>query len=160
MLKRVRIRSFSVPYFPAFGLNMERCSVSLFVQSKCRKIRNRKLRIQTLLTQCFFYFHAGNFQLVNRTFRISKHTVFAIAANAISADAAFCLLISKWLDWRVNRVYYPKQVYDMLSYGFNTGGLIKVSIYQSYKYYQAQRRMNVILMVITHFCETRYETGQ
>ena len=26
-----------------------------------------------------------------------------------------------------------KQIYDMLSYGFNTGGLIKVSIYQSYE---------------------------
>ena len=59
--------------------------------------------------------------------------MFAIAANAISADAAFFLLILKWLDWRVNRVYYLKQIYDMLSYGFNTGGLIKVSIYQSYK---------------------------
>ena len=33
--------------------------------------------------------HGGNFQLVNGTFRSSKQTVFAIAAIAISADAAF-----------------------------------------------------------------------
>ena len=32
--KSVRIRSFSGPYFPAFG--------SLLIQSKCRKIRTRK----------------------------------------------------------------------------------------------------------------------
>ena len=41
-LKSVRIRSFSGPYFPAFGLNMERYEVSLGNQSKCRKIRTRK----------------------------------------------------------------------------------------------------------------------
>ena len=33
---------FSGPYFPAFGLNMERYSVSLRIQSECGKIRTRK----------------------------------------------------------------------------------------------------------------------
>ena len=33
---------FSGPYFPAFGLNTERYSVSLRIQSKCGKIRTRK----------------------------------------------------------------------------------------------------------------------
>ena len=33
---------FSGPFFPAFGLNMERHSVSLRIQSECGKIRNRK----------------------------------------------------------------------------------------------------------------------
>ena len=41
-VKSVRIRSFSGPYFPAFGLNTERYGVSLRIQSKCRKIRTRK----------------------------------------------------------------------------------------------------------------------
>ena len=36
-VKSVRIRSYSVQYFPIFGLNTER--VSLSIQSKCRKIR-------------------------------------------------------------------------------------------------------------------------
>ena len=43
-VKSVRIRSFSGPYFPAFGLstglNTER--VSLRTQSECRKLRTRK----------------------------------------------------------------------------------------------------------------------
>ena len=39
--KSVRIRSYSGPYFPAFGLNTERYSVSLRIQSKCRKIQTR-----------------------------------------------------------------------------------------------------------------------
>ena len=38
-VKSVRIRSFSGPYFPAFGLNTERKSI--YVQSECGKIRTR-----------------------------------------------------------------------------------------------------------------------
>ena len=41
-MKSVRFRSFSGPYFPAFGLNTERYGV---------KYRPEKLRIQTLFTQ-------------------------------------------------------------------------------------------------------------
>ena len=40
--KSVQIRVFSGPYFPAFGLKTERYSVSLRIQSECRKIRTRK----------------------------------------------------------------------------------------------------------------------
>ena len=40
-VKGVRIRSFSGPYFPAFGLNTERYSVSFRIQSEYRKIRTR-----------------------------------------------------------------------------------------------------------------------
>ena len=40
-VKSVRIRSYSDPYFPAFGLNTERSGVSLLIQYKCRKIRTR-----------------------------------------------------------------------------------------------------------------------
>ena len=34
--KSVRTQSFPGPYFPAFGLNKERYSVSLHIQSECR----------------------------------------------------------------------------------------------------------------------------
>ena len=40
-VKSVRIRSYSVPYFPAFGRNMERYGVSLRTQSECGKMRTR-----------------------------------------------------------------------------------------------------------------------
>ena len=39
--KSVRIRSYSGPYFSALGLNTERYSVSLRIQSECEKIRIR-----------------------------------------------------------------------------------------------------------------------
>ena len=39
-VKRVRIRSYSGPHFPAFGLNTERYGVSLRIQAKWRKIRS------------------------------------------------------------------------------------------------------------------------
>ena len=41
-LKRVRIWNFSGPYFPAFTLNTERCSLSLRTQSNIGKIRTGK----------------------------------------------------------------------------------------------------------------------
>ena len=51
-VKSVQIRSFSGPYFPAFGLNTERYGVSLRIQSEYGEIRTRKkLRIWTLFTQ-------------------------------------------------------------------------------------------------------------
>ena len=41
-MKSVRIQSFSDPYFPAFGLNMEKYGVFLRIQSECEKIQTRK----------------------------------------------------------------------------------------------------------------------
>ena len=40
-LKSVRIRSYSGPYFPTFGLNTQRYSESLRTQSECGKMRTR-----------------------------------------------------------------------------------------------------------------------
>ena len=48
-VKRVRIRSFSGPYFPAFGLNKERYTPYLSVFSpNAGKYGSEKLRIWTL----------------------------------------------------------------------------------------------------------------
>ena len=44
LVKSVRVRSYSDPYFPAFGLNTERYGVSLHIQSKCGKIWTRMTR--------------------------------------------------------------------------------------------------------------------
>ena len=41
-VRSVRIRSFSGPYFPVFGLNTGRYGVSLRIQSECGKIPTRK----------------------------------------------------------------------------------------------------------------------
>ena len=49
-VKSVRIWRFSDLHFNAFGLNTERYGV-LSIQSKCGKIRTRKIRIRTLFMQ-------------------------------------------------------------------------------------------------------------
>ena len=52
-MKSVQIRSFSGPYFSAFGLNTERYSGSLRIRSECGKIRTRKkIRSWTFFMQC------------------------------------------------------------------------------------------------------------
>ena len=53
-VKSVRVWSFSGMHFPAFGLNMERYSVSLRIQSECGKIGTRK-------TPNTYIFHAVHF---------------------------------------------------------------------------------------------------
>ena len=40
-VKSVRIWGYSGPHFPIFELNTERYSVSLRIQSECRKMRTR-----------------------------------------------------------------------------------------------------------------------
>ena len=55
-VKSVRIQSYSGTYFPAFGLNMDRYSVSLRIQSECRKI-------QTKITPNTNTFHAVIFSI-------------------------------------------------------------------------------------------------
>ena len=40
-VKSVRIRSYSDPHFPAFGLNAERYGVFVHIQSKCGKMHTR-----------------------------------------------------------------------------------------------------------------------
>ena len=49
--KSVRIWSYSALHFPAFGLNMERYSASLCIQSECRKMRTRITPMRAPFTQ-------------------------------------------------------------------------------------------------------------
>ena len=50
-MKSVRIQRFSGLYFPAFGLNTERYSVYLRIQSECEKIWTRKTPNAVLFMQ-------------------------------------------------------------------------------------------------------------
>ena len=61
--KSVRIRSFSGPYFPAFGLNTERYSLSLRIQSECGKIRTTKT--------------PNTVQFQNSSYKKTKHAKFS-----------------------------------------------------------------------------------
>ena len=64
-MKSVRIRSFSDPYFPEFGLNTERYSIYLSVLSpNARKYGLEKLRIQTLFRVIYpITFHLASIRL-------------------------------------------------------------------------------------------------
>ena len=53
-VKSVRIRSFSGPYTPAFGVNMEIYRVNIRIQSKLGKYGPENLRIPTLFTHRIF----------------------------------------------------------------------------------------------------------
>ena len=67
----VRIRSFTGPYFLAFGLNTKRYSVFLPIQSEWGKIRNRK----TPNTDTFYavsYF-VVNFPIFHRIDFFTQH---------------------------------------------------------------------------------------
>ena len=54
-VKSVQIRSFSGPYFPAFGLNTERYAISLYSVRMWKNTNQKKLRIWTLFTQWLIY---------------------------------------------------------------------------------------------------------
>ena len=75
-MKRVRIRNFSGPYFPAFGLNMNRYGVSLRIQSERGKIWTRKTP-NNLTATCRFS-QIGNtcFRYYRNSFSL-RGTVFA-----------------------------------------------------------------------------------
>ena len=65
-MKRVRIRNFSGPHFPAFGLNMDRYGVCLRIQSERGKICTRKTP-NNLTASCRFS------QIVSDTIETHSH---------------------------------------------------------------------------------------
>ena len=91
----VCIGSFSGPYFRAFGLNTERYRVSLRIQSKCEKIKTRKLQIRTLFTQCkcfssrdIVWFQHENLNPILQKFLVAVNVVkchFVITATPCNA---------------------------------------------------------------------------
>ena len=54
-VKSVRIRSYSGPYFPAFGLNTESYGVSLCIQCGYGKIRTRIIPNMDTFYAVFIY---------------------------------------------------------------------------------------------------------
>ena len=75
-MKSVRIRSFSSPHFPAFGLNTERCGISLPIQSECGKIRTRKTPSADTFHAVYTYGESDSFKVLEiscyEKFRNSK----------------------------------------------------------------------------------------
>ena len=76
-VKSVGIRSFSGPYFPAFGLNLERFGVSLHIQSETGKIRTRK----TPNTDTFY----AVFDTINHILLLAELDVYCFSTTSLKS---------------------------------------------------------------------------
>ena len=94
-VKSVRIRSYFVPHFPAFGLNTKRYSVSLRIQSECGKMRTRI----TPNTDTFYFF-----------FYVSKNTLSKIVALMIIKYVRINFKIGSLKNWKASVDVSSKKV--------------------------------------------------
>ena len=104
-VKRVGIRIFSGPYFPALGLNTERYSVSLRIQSELGKTQTRKtLNMDT--------FHTSKIRL------ILYKKVFKTKFDLILC-AQTCNITKKYNQYNINVSYYSLVFTDRLIAKYN-----------------------------------------
>ena len=84
----VSILSFSGPYFPSFGLNMERYRVSLHIQSECKKIRTRNTRNTDIFSPSDSYSWFPIFLVTSNHsfFSVSIKCFLSIAIQALASE--------------------------------------------------------------------------
>ena len=80
-VKSVRIRGFSGPHFPAFGLTTEIYRASLRIQSKYRKIQTRKTLGRHFLQSVIQMWHAQLGRLSNRIITFKKSASWKIGSK-------------------------------------------------------------------------------
>ena len=81
--KSVRIRSYSGPYFLVFGLNAERYSVSLRIQSECGELRTRITPIFIYFLFILYLFNIGKKRIQLKVYRRNS---FSIKKKLIKAN--------------------------------------------------------------------------
>ena len=126
----VLFRSAFFPHFPAFGLNTERYSLSLRIQSKCGKIREKcgpeQLRIRALYMQwkwrqwnksCnefhFCVFHVNSYKILSRHWIENVH--FArIEILCKHLSLFFTYYNWTWRKHRAQILYYVLSFKDFL----------------------------------------------
>ena len=117
---------FSGPYFPAFGLNTERYSVSLRIQSECGRIRSRKNSVFGHFSRSEIF---SNFRGVCSqpsvwvieavTVGCSKN-IFEFSPIFMSSNSVFCINITSTLTaWKVPKYGVISGPYFPL-FGLNT----------------------------------------
>ena len=86
-VKSVCIRSYSGPYFPAFGLNTEKYGVSLRIQCECEKIRTKiHGQIKLIKLNCYIFWNKScsiNFDVysINLVWSDSFQTKYKLALS-------------------------------------------------------------------------------
>ena len=114
-VKCVRIWSYSGPYFPAFGMNMERYSVSLRIHSKCGKIR-------TGITPNTDTFHAVEvascFSHISNNFleMLIRRDNFIFSITVCNDRIEYWVSIGQYLLKKVFGSYSLLQSYDLATY--------------------------------------------
>ena len=119
--KSVRIRSYSGLYFPTFGLNTERYSVSLHIQSKCGKMRTRI----TLNTDTF---HAVIVCVIIRSIAITiiinivnhmKTCTYVLHSKIYHEPTATCKIINLFRD-EIASTYFNQKVINNVQSRYRT----------------------------------------
>ena len=94
-VKSVQIRSFSGPYFPPLGLDMERYGVSLRIQSECGKIRTRKNSV-------FRHFSRGAKLVISKSTSLLLHirkNIFHENANTFETGPVMISMKKRGFFW-------------------------------------------------------------
>ena len=82
--------SYSGPYFPAFGLNTERYTISLRIQSECGKILTRI----TPNTDTFYALFLYDLELLPRVFFLEFSNDFQCSYSVKPEDNSFLKVLS------------------------------------------------------------------
>ena len=97
-LKIVRIRSYSGPYFLAFGLHTERYSISLLIQSECGKIRTRIIpNTETFYAVLWTTLHSTGRD--SATDKLMWHLKVTPKDQVVSSNREVtfpCIMLKKW----------------------------------------------------------------
>ena len=111
-VKVVRIRSFSAPYFPTFGLNLEIYRVNLRIQFECGKIRIRK----TPNTDTFYAMNKTDFQSSSKVLLLKEFCNLATLGSNMMALQNFhwnpFYLFSFYKLKKHYKLYFPN-LYNM-----------------------------------------------
>ena len=99
-MKSVRIRNYSGLYFPVFGLNTERHSVSLRVRSECGKIRTRV----TSNTDTFYKSSSASVLAASLDW-LGPHGSVQVSTLSKSSSSTAADDVMSWLELKLAQTY-------------------------------------------------------
>ena len=106
------------PHFPAFGLNTERYSVSLSIQSECEKMRTRIIPNTDILHGVFYFLHLLHFLfwMLNSGIWVFPKSLFRKKFNTSSLEEMFL--------WNSRKTFiFPRKPEGILHHNFLTTSL-------------------------------------
>ena len=117
-MKSACIRSCSGPHFPAFGLNTERCGVSVCIQSEFVKIRTRI----TPNTDTFHKVYVKYSTIPDKTFGTKKVNQAATGKHSKTLISFFCATF----HCNCQKFYFLKGDWSLARRFYLTGDMTKL----------------------------------